>query len=52
MTGGMNLETVGYIYDNIPRSVIKSINYPFEGVPSPTMPGIFLFSLVASAYVY
>jgi polypeptide N-acetylgalactosaminyltransferase len=39
MTGGMNIESVGYIYENIPKSVIKSIKYPLEGVPSPTMPG-------------
>jgi len=39
MTGGMKMETVGYIYENIPKSVINSIKYPLEGVPSPTMPG-------------
>lgn len=39
MTGGMNMESVGYIYENIPKSVIRSIKYPLEGVPSPTMPG-------------
>jgi len=39
MTGGMNIETVGYIYENIPKNVIRSIKYPLQGVPSPTMPG-------------
>lgn len=39
MTGGLKIETVGYIYENIPKSVFKDINYPFAGVPSPTMPG-------------
>jgi len=39
MTGGMNIETVGFIYENIPKSVLRSIKYPLEGVPSPTFPG-------------
>lgn len=39
MTGGLNIENVGYIYENIPKSVFKTISYPFDGVPSPTMPG-------------
>lgn len=42
MTGGLNIESVGYIYENIPKSIFKNINYPIEGVPSPTMPGIFI----------
>eukprot|EP00026_Physarum_polycephalum_P008987 Phypoly_transcript_09094.p1 GENE.Phypoly_transcript_09094~~Phypoly_transcript_09094.p1 ORF type:complete len:415 (+),score=71.53 Phypoly_transcript_09094:91-1335(+) len=39
MTGGLNIENVGYIYEVIPRNVFSTINYPFDGVPSPTMPG-------------
>lgn len=39
MTGGINIENVGYIYEVIPRNVFNTIEYPKDGVPSPAMPG-------------
>jgi hypothetical protein len=50
MTGGINIENVGYIYEVIPRNVFNTINYPQDGVPSPAMPGLLSFPPLLSLF--
>jgi len=37
--GGMKLETLSYIYDTIPSTTLQKLNFPFDPIPSPIMPG-------------
>jgi len=37
--GGMRMETLSYIYDSIPPAIVQKLDFPFEPIPSPTMPG-------------